>query len=234
MTLTGPPPPPPICIDPYETNDISSQAKAINLGVAISGIISSANDVDWFKVSSPNYSNTNLAVTLSHLPADYDLYVYDKRLKLLVSSAVAGNTTEVVNFNSNARKATYYIKVQGKNGAYNVSQCYNLLALVNNTARAEIDRTDRGDDFAGTAGNPLLYPNPATSFVNLQLNSSFEGPAVVQILNTVGQLVKVFTVSITRGYNQVRFPVNDILPGTYLLRINKGDLIIIRRFVKTR
>ena len=69
-----------------------------------------------------------MAVTLSNLPADYDLYVYNKSLKLVGSSTNTGTSNEVVIYNSNARKATYYIKVVGKNGAYNTSQCYNLLA----------------------------------------------------------------------------------------------------------
>jgi hypothetical protein len=111
VTLAGPPPPPPICNDVYETNNTSSQAKAINLGVAISGIISSANDVDWFKVTTPNDSYTILQVDLMNLPADYDLYVYNKSLKLIGSSINSGTSSEVVVYNSNARKATYYIKV---------------------------------------------------------------------------------------------------------------------------
>ena len=117
-----------ICNDVYETNNTSSQAKAISLGNTISAVISSANDIDWFKVTTPNNSNTNLEVNLSNLPADYDLYVYNKSLKLIGSSTNSGTSNEVVIYNSNARKATYYIKVIGKNGAFNTSQCYSLLA----------------------------------------------------------------------------------------------------------
>jgi hypothetical protein len=51
---------------------------------------------------------------------------YNKNLKLIASSVNPG-TYEGVIYNSNARKATYYIKIMGKNGAFN-SGCYSLLA----------------------------------------------------------------------------------------------------------
>src|SRR4030095_12071626 len=45
------------CNDVYETNNTSSEAKAISLGTTISPIISSAIDEDWFKVTLPNGNN---------------------------------------------------------------------------------------------------------------------------------------------------------------------------------
>jgi hypothetical protein len=56
----------------------------------------------------------------------------------------------------------------------------------------------------------------------------------LQILNITGQLVKLNSIKINKGYNQVRIPVTDIKPGIYLLRINKGELNMIRKFVIAR
>ena len=235
MTLPPPPPPPPpVCNDVYETNNVSSQAKTISIGNTISAGISSPNDVDWFKVTTPNNSNTNLEVTLSNLSADYDLYVYNKSLRLVGSSANTGTANEVVICNSNARKATYYIKVVGKNGAYNTSQCYNLLAQVSSGTRSASGKSYPANEVTDISDKQLLYPNPASEFVMLHFNSVEEGPVNVQIFNTAGQLIKQSAIKITKGNNQVKIAVNDIKEGMYLLRINKGELNMTRKFVIAR
>jgi hypothetical protein len=223
-----------VCNDVYETNNTSSQAKTISIGNTISAGISSAADVDWFKVTTPNNSNTKLEVTLSNLPADYDLYVYNKSLKLVGSSVNAGTANEVVIYNSNARKATYYIKVVGKNGAYNTSQCYNLLAQVSSGARSASGKSDPANEVTHISDKQLLYPNPASGFVYLNFNNATEGLVNIQIVNSIGQLVKQHPVNTIKGQNQVKILVADIRPGMYILRINKGDLTLTRKFIIAR
>jgi hypothetical protein len=85
-----------VCNDIYEANNSSNQAKIINPGVTISASVSSTADIDWFKVTMPNSSNAILQVTLSNLPADYDLFVYDKNLRLVGLSTATGLTNETV------------------------------------------------------------------------------------------------------------------------------------------
>ena len=234
-TAQPPPPPPPVCNDVYETNNTSGQAKTINLGAAIAAIISSPNDVDWFKIATPNNSNTNLEVRLSALPADYDLYVYDKSLKLVGSSINSGTLNEVVIYNSNARKATYYIKVIAKNGAFNTSQCYTLLAQApGNGGRTTSNASAPVNEVTEDLNKQFLYPNPATEFVYLDFNCAADGLVNIQIVNSIGQLVKQNPVNTIKGNNQFKIQVADIRPGMYILRINKGDLNLTRKFVIAR
>jgi len=233
-TLTGPPPPPPPCNDLYETNNTSSQAKAINLEVAISGIISSANDVDWFKVTTPNDSYTIFQVDLMNLPTDYDLYVYNKSLKLIGSSIKSGNSNEVVVYNSNARKVTYYIKVIAKNGSYNAG-CYSLMARAFYDGHGNASHaSDPVNEVTEDLNKHFLYPNPASEFVYLNFNSATEGSVNIQIVNSIGQLVKQHPVNTIKGHNQFKIQVADIRPGMYILRISKGDLNLTRKFVIAR
>jgi hypothetical protein len=42
-----------VCNDAYETNNTSSQAKTISLGIPVTASISSFSDIDWFKVTTP-------------------------------------------------------------------------------------------------------------------------------------------------------------------------------------
>jgi hypothetical protein len=225
---------PNVCNDVYETNNTSGQAKTIGSGITISAGIFSASDVDWFKVTTSDISNTTLQVILTNLPADYDLYVYNKYHVLVGSSTTTGTSNEVVIYNSNTMKTTYYIEVIGKYGAYNASLCYNLLAQVNSTAQSVSSVSNRGNEITEASGNQLLYPNPVSEFVFLRFNCVAEGAAKVQILNGTGQLVKLYSVNLTKGYNQVQISVTDIRPGMYLLRINNGELNMIRKFVIAR
>ena len=231
-TEQGPPPPP--CNDIYEINNTSRQAKSIGLGTTISAMISSNADIDWFKITAPNNPNYTLRVTLANLPADYDLYVYDKNLTQVGASTNNGVLNEVVNYNSNARKATYYIKVTGKSGAYSPSQCYNLLAQVTNIASSASGKSSPANEVTDISEKQLLYPNPASEFVYLNFNSDTEGLVNIQIVNSIGQLVKQHPLNIIKGHNQVKIQVSDIKSGMYLLRINKGELNMTRKFVIAR
>ena len=222
-------------INAYETNNTSAEAKAISLGTTIFAGLSSATDVDWFKVTTPNSSIIALKVSLSNLPADYDLYIYNKSLKLIATSAASGTSDEVVTYNSTARNATYYIKIAGKNGAYNTSQCYNLLAqTISSSAKSRSSASEPVNEITEILNNQLLYPNPASEVVYLRFTSDKEGAANVQILNSANQVVKQYPVSLTKGNNQIQIPVNDIRPGIYLIRINNARFNMIRRFVIAR
>ena len=223
-----------VCNDIYEANNTSNQARTIPIGGTIYAGISSATDVDWFKVITPNNSNTNLLVSLNNLPADYDLYVYNKSLKLVSSSINSGNSNENVIYNSTARKATYYIKAVGKNGAYNTAQCYNLLVQVSSNARTATHASAPVSELTENTTKQFLYPNPASGFLYLDFNSRIEGSGNVEILNTTGQLIKQNAIKISKGYNHVRISINDIKEGMYLLRINNGELNMIRKFVIAR
>ncbi len=222
------------CNDVYETNNISSQAKTISLGTPVFANISSATDVDWFKISTANNSDNMLQVTLSNPPADYDLYVYNKNLVLVGSSLATGTSNEVVVYNSPGRRITYYIKVIAKNGVYNTTQCYSLLAQVNNGTTPASRISNLVNTETDVSNSQLLYPNPASEFVQLRFNTTMEGLTSIQIFNPTGQLIKQSAIKLVKGYNQAQIAVNDMRPGIYLLKINKGELNMMRKFVIAR
>ena len=231
-SFTTPSQPP--CNDVYESNNSFSQAKAIALGNTISASISSSADIDWFKITTPNSANNGLWIMLGNLPADYDLYLYDKRQKLVAASTNTGTANDVVTYNSNARNAAYYIRVIAKNGAFNTLLCYNLsTGVTSNTGSISSTSKPTNEVIEGST-DPLLYPNPASEFVYLNFNSATEGLVNIQIVNSIGQMVKQHPVNTIKGHNQFKIQVADIRPGMYILRINKGDLNLTRKFVIAR
>ena len=222
------------CSISYESNNNSKQAKEIYLGHTIYAGISTNSDVDWFKVTATNQDNTPMLFSLFNLPSDYDLFIYSNTLKLLGSSTLTGTSNEFVIYNSTSRRATYYIKVVGKNGAYHTTQCYSLYVQLTNSVPTETNESVPQKEINEGLSKQLLYPNPASEFVYLNFNSATEGPVNIQIVNSIGQLVKQHPVNTIKGHNQFKIQVADIRPGMYILRINKGDLNLTKKFVIAR
>jgi hypothetical protein len=80
----------------------------------------------------------------------------------------------------------------------------------------------------------FLYPNPASEFVYLYFNSVTEGLVNIQIVNSISQLVKKYPVTVIKGETAFKIQLADIRPGVYILRINKGELNLIRKLVIAR
>jgi hypothetical protein len=63
----------------------------------------------------------------------------------------------------------------------------------------------------------LLYPNPATSHINIVLNEAANEDLLLQIVNPMGQIVK--NVRIVFGTQVFRLDVNELPEGIYVLRL---------------
>ena len=215
------------CYDIYEPNNTSNQATTLALENTISALISSGNDVDWFKITVPGNTNGVFDIFLSNSPADYDLYVYNKNLTQvgLYTSA----SKDEVQVDVRGQNLVYYIKVIGKNGAYNPSQCYNLRAYKLADITRRINTASNTPEITDGLDKALIYPNPASEFVKLHFRSDILTLSSVEIINSVGQLVKQYPITIVKGFNDVQISVDDILPGMYILKINTKGLQITRK-----
>jgi len=115
--------------DPNEPNDTFEQATTLSAGQAMMGYIDSAGDVDYFKINV-GAAGKVVAVSLTLLPADYDLYLADSGRNVVAMSRYGGAANEFIFYTAPAA-GTYYIYVAGFNHAYNPSATYRLMAQVN-------------------------------------------------------------------------------------------------------
>ncbi|TCP58136.1 putative secreted protein (Por secretion system target) [Tumebacillus sp. BK434] len=112
--------------DSYEPNESMSAAYGpITSGTVYNGKISTATDQDWFKFNI-NTTGT-ISVTLNNLPNDYDLYLYNSAGTEVAKSENTNTTSESISYSATAT-GTYYVKVNGHNGAMNTSTAYALKA----------------------------------------------------------------------------------------------------------
>jgi Zn-dependent metalloprotease len=110
--------------DLYEPNNTTTQAYGISSGVSYSSYIYTATDVDYYKFTISTAKS--ISVSLTTLPKDYDLYLYNSAGTLVARSEQSSTTSESITYSAAA--GIYYIKVAGYNNAYSTATKYTLKA----------------------------------------------------------------------------------------------------------
>lgn len=208
------------CVDNFEPNNTRGTAAAISTGVTYLELIATSTDNDWFSFNTTG-SNTKIKVTLTSLPADYDVRLYDDAGTLRASSLNGGTTNETAIWNTTLTGARY-VKVNGYSGAFNAGDCYDLLVSVQ-AANWKMD-----GEFAEMANgnweNTIMgiYPNPATgNTVTIDYFSVLEEMNVdVQVFDMLGRVVATQTQSIANGPNSIELNVSDYKSGMYFVSIS--------------
>lgn len=216
------------CTDTYEPNNSSSAYKIISVNTDINALISSTTDADWFRFTTVS-PNTKINVTLTNLPADYDITLYNSRVKKLGTGQNGGTTSESIIRNSNSA-ATYYVKVNGYNGAYSTSQCYKLRVNASSTAfRLEEDAGIVATEV--DAGEILVVPNPTFGPATFEFISESEGLANIRIIDITGRVLHTESLQVTEGPNFYKTDVSNFVTGIHLIMIETGGSLNTGRFI---
>ena len=221
------------CSDIYESNNSISAAKTIAVNTNLTALLNVSTDVDYFKFSNTT-ANKNIRVTLTNLPADYDLKLYNSAGTLINTSQNGGTTSESIVLN-NATVGTYYVHVYGYSGAFSASACYTINASISSASfreegevnlvpKVEQLETEELRDFT-----IRLYPNPTTDFLNIQVATQTANVRS-QIIDLTGRVLWVGDLD--NGDNIIH--VNHLAAGVYYLTVLQGDgKMITEKFVKT-
>ena len=113
----------PLCISAYEPNESQAAAVVIPANSTVSAGINTTTDLDYFNVITTGVVNFN--VTLTNLPADFDLHMLNSAGTVIASSANGSTTSESIVL-ANQAAGTYTFKVFGYAGATSTTVCYNL------------------------------------------------------------------------------------------------------------
>jgi hypothetical protein len=210
-----------VCADPYEPNETSTAAKAFTLGVPNTARISSTTDKDWYVFSNTS-TQKNIQVTLTNLPADYDVKLYNSALTQIGISQAGGTTSELIKYNNGA-VGTYYIQVYGYSGA-NSTACYTMTTTISSTAF-------RGSEDINVAEEFKIVPNPAVNEASVWYTSKYNGTAKIRITDMLGRTVKMWDASISEGSNIISAEISGLNEGIYLVQLQAGDDIQISRMM---
>ncbi|MBL0102917.1 MAG: fibronectin type III domain-containing protein [Bacteroidetes bacterium] len=128
----------PACITAFEPNESQAAAVTISANTTVSAGIYASGDLDYFKVTTSVVTNFN--VTLTGLPADFDIQMLNSGGTVLVTSQNGGTTSETITL-TNQAAGTYTFKVYGYAGANSASVCYNLFVGTTSAVTCDVPGT---------------------------------------------------------------------------------------------
>lgn len=212
-------------------NNSSSTPSSATVGTSYQSQISTSTDVDWWSFANTSTAK-NIKVTLTTLPADYDIKLYNPSGTNVKTSQNGGTTSETIIYNTST-VGTYKIKVYGYNGAYSNTQCYTLLVQTSaNPFRFANGETD--GELNADKSEISLFPNPAFDHVTVQFNSQVKADAMVSVYNLLGQRVYANQILALEGLNEYNINLDHFGKGAYIVEVSTGDQSLRKEFIVTK
>ncbi len=224
------------CTDPYETNETSGTAKVIPVNTNLNALISTATDKDWFQFNNTS-SQRRIKVDLTTLPADYDVRLYRNTTQVGISQN-GGTQNEQIILNTN-NVNTYRVQVYGYQGAFNASQCYTLRVSLSGSNWREDGTTDgevteleipvilESDGF-------ILFPNPAQDEVYVDVITQADNEVQVALFDAAGRLSLQRNQAISKGDNRITLNLAGLPDGLYMVQVQNGDQMTVKKLVVQR
>ena len=202
------------------TNGTATGAALIPLNTDIKGLISPSADNDYYRFVIT--TGGTATITLTTLPADYDIRLYSSNgTTQLAISQNGGTTSETISRTYTA--GTYYLRVYGYQNANNATQCYTL-RVATGTAAVQ-------DGLITSADKPrlVLFPNPASTKLNIYV-ANYDQQKVIEVFNINGQRIS----TLQEVENNATLDISRLASGIYLLKVSTvdGKLISQEKFVK--
>lgn len=230
---------PPVCSDNFEPNNTHLISKPLSTNRTERAFIGNLGDRDWYYFKAN--AGDNCTIRISNLPADYDLKMYDSKLRLVKSSENMGTTDEVINYTA-TKTDSFLILVYGYNGAFDADECYSL-SVNTNTVAASMTYSFASDvssqqpmlgnrNDTDTEGGLKVFPNPVTEGVALQINPEFESDAMITLTNLSGQVVMTESRWVSKSENIVKLDLSKIPSGLYFVSVQQGAQIWTKKLVK--
>ncbi len=213
--------PPVTCPGIYDvsTNGTTAGAATIPFNTDIKGLINPSGDNDYYKFVITTGGTITLSLTT--LPANYQLALLNSSGSRLQSSTNSGTTNETISRTVTA--GTYYARVYPRNnGAWNATNCYTLRVQLGTASLVETT-----PEFT-QSGMLKIYPNPVNDYINVSVLGSTDIQSSLTIMDTKGTILK--TINMTN--NMQRVYVADLPNGVYLIKLNNGGGNLSLKFVK--
>ena len=215
----------PTCPGQYDvsTNGTLSGAATIPFNSDVFGLINPSSDVDYFKFVITNGGTAT--ATLTNLPANYNLRIYNSSgSQLTPSSSNSGTTNESIAITYTA--GTYYARVVGQGSAFNASNCYTLKVQLGTATGQEVSG-DAEPDKPETIVN--VFPNPTKDRLNIYIIGEVNSNKI-HVYDILGKMIYKQDVSDML----TTLDVQDLKVGMYIVKVidNEGNIKSTHKFNK--
>lgn len=127
---------------------------------------------------------------------------------------------ETIDLNTYAGNPNVIVKFQATSGSGNNLYIDNINVNSGATAIKEMDEAFGLD----------VYPNPANDQLNVALNMVFSENVVIEIRNSIGQLVQTLNQqNVARGEQVFNINVGSLKNGVYLVHVKVGNMMAIEK-----
>jgi hypothetical protein len=206
------------CPGPYDisTNGTTGGAATIPLNTDVKGLINPSGDNDYYRFVIT--TGGTITMTLTTLPANYQLRLLNSAGSTLQTSNNNGTNNETIN--ATVAAGTYYARVYPRNNnQWNATICYTL--------RVQTGTASRFEEY--NVNNIRLYPNPVDNILIVDLGN-LSGKATIKIYDINGRIV--IDQSANPGIN--RLYTNKLSSGLYFVKVieNNGNLIYNQKIVR--
>lgn len=214
----------PVCASAFEPNETQAQAASITSGATNTAAISSATDVDYYKIVT-TAKGTLTTSLVGPSGVDYDIYIYNTS-GAQVGKSTGSTATETLSL-KNRVAGTFYVKVIAKNGAFS-SQCYTLTVTStpngSNVVAAD-DITARNATVSVTAVSAAIsvYPNPVHNELKVNMGN-YTNTVSVTVTDMHGSNVISKTFAGTASFN-----TSKLTTGNYMVIIRDKNGAIIKQ-----
>ncbi|GAA4354825.1 hypothetical protein GCM10023185_17020 [Hymenobacter saemangeumensis] len=210
--------------DSYEANETLSAGKFIGVNVNNSAYVCPAGDNDWYYFNSSS-TNNNIKLTLTNLPFDYELELYNASGALLYSSTNPSTNSETIIYNG-APAATYYVRVYGYNGATSNTTAYTLRVSTQSVAWRQAPAGDGSAVAARLSPTAPTQPvvtitNPVEAGTKAWLTvSGYDGPAELVLRDSQGQPIGSATQAEIASEQPLGYSLPaGLRPGVYIVTL---------------
>ena len=182
-----------------------------------------SGDNDYYKFIIT--TGGTLTMTLTTLPANYQLALLNSTGATLQSSTNSGTTNETIGATVTA--GTYYARVYPRNnGAFNAGSCYTLRVQTGTAGRIAVNEiVQLGSDKLSISPNPVAYTT------NLLFNSEKTGNAQITITSQQGSIVLTKTITVAEGENIKSLDVSKLPNGFYYIKLQNGTNVQMAKIV---
>ncbi len=229
---------PPVCSDNFEPNNTRSTAQPIKTNSSERAFVGVSGDKDWYYFKGD--IGTAINIVVSNLPADYDVKLYDSRLRLLRSSENMGLADETINYIA-TKSDSFLIVIYGYNGSFDADNCYSLIINTSGTVfsvmqqKIEVNANQSlvlANRLGQDEGEMKVFPNPANEAVALQISPEMESDATVSVTNLSGQTVLSETRWVSKSLNTIKLDLSNIASGLYFVTIRQGTQLWTKKLMK--